>query len=280
MGAWWGCAAGALALGLAGCNVTLADHFLYHPNRDLIGTPASLGLAYEDAWFAAEDGVRLHGWFVPAPDATATLLFFHGNAGNISYWLETIRLLRRRLGIHIFLFDYRGYGRSDGRPSEEGLYRDARAALAYLRRHPLVRPDRTVFFGSSLGSAVAVELATQEPPAGLVLESPFTSVRAMGKATFPFLPVSLLVGNQFDSLSRITRIHVPLLVLHGDRDEVIPLTQGRALFEAANEPKTFFAVAGASHNDISVVGGAAYLDAWARFLEGLDRPAPPSPGRT
>ncbi len=272
MGAWRGCAAGALALGLAGCNVTLADFFLYHPHRDLIGAPASLGLPYEDAWFAAEDGVRLHGWFVPAPDATLTLLFFHGNAGNISHWLETVGLLRRRLGVPFFLFDYRGYGRSEGRPSEEGLYRDARAALAHLRRHPAVRPDRIVFFGQSLGSAVAVELATREPPAGLILESPFTSVRAMGKAMFPFLPVSLLVGNQFDSLSRIPRIRVPLLVLHGDRDEVVPVSQGRALFEAATEPKTFFAIPGAGHNDIPIAGGPAYLDALARFLAGRGSP--------
>ncbi len=270
--AWAGC---ALALALTGCKVTVADFFLYHPSRELVGTPRSLGLAYEDAWFTAEDGARLHGWFVPAPAAPATLIWFHGNAGNISHRLDNIGLLHRRLGIHIFIFDYRGYGQSDGRPSEAGLYRDARAALATLRRHPQVRPDRIVFFGRSLGAAVAVDLATQEPPLGLILESPFLSVRAMGKAVFPLLPVDLLVGNQYDSLPRVARVRVPLLVLHGDRDEVVPFSQGRALFEAANEPKTFFTIAGAGHNDTYVVGGAAYLDAWARFLEGLELPPRP-----
>lgn len=259
-------------MALAGCNVSLADLFLYHPIRELAGTPGDLGLAYEDARFAAEDGVRLHGWFVPAPAAPATLLWFHGNAGNIGHRLENIYLLHHHLGTHVFIFDYRGYGVSGGRPTEEGLYRDARAALAHLRRHPRVRPDRIIFFGRSLGAAVAVELATRERPHGLILESPFLSLRAMGKALFPFLPVNLLVGNRYDSLSRIREIRAPLLILHGDRDEVVPFGQGRALFEAANEPKAFVRLPGAGHNDTYLLGGSAYLEAWARFLRGLTPP--------
>ncbi len=270
-------AACALALGLTGCNMTLADFFLYHPSGELIAAPGDLGLLYEEAQFTAEDGVGLHGWFVPAPvPGATTLLWLHGNAGNISHRVETLLPLRRRLGLHVFLFDYRGYGRSEGRPSEEGLYRDARAALAYVQRHPLVRPDRIVFFGQSLGSAVAVELATREAPHGLILEAPFASVRAMGKVMFPFLPVSLLVGNQFDALGRIARVQAPLLVLHGDRDEVVPFEQGQALFQAANEPKTFARIPGAGHSDTLEVGGAPYLEAWGRFLRGLDRPPPPA----
>ena len=268
----WAAAVLVLAASLTGCNVTPADMFLYHPERALEGTPALLGLPYEDVWFAAEDAVRLHGWFVPAPEAAATtLLWFHGNAGNISHRLDLMRLLRERLPVHLFLFDYRGYGRSGGRPSEEGLYRDARAALDALRRHHPARPEGIVYFGQSLGSAVAVELATRERPGGLVLEAPFTSVRDMGRATFPFLPVNLLVRNLFDSLGRIGRARAPLLILHGDRDEVVPYEQGRRLFAAAGEPKTFHAVRGAGHNDLALVGGAPYFEAWSRFLARLGR---------
>jgi len=264
-----------VSMGLAGCAVTLADFFLYHPDRVLVATPRDAGLPYQEAWFAAEDGVRLHGWFLPAPGAGVTLLWLHGNGGNISYLLEDAHLLRGRLGAHMFIFDYRGYGQSGGRPSEEGLYRDARAALAAARRNPQVRPDRIVFFGRSLGAALAVELATREKPLGLILESPFASVRAMGKFMFPLLPVNLLVGNQFDSLGRIPQVRAPLLIAHGDRDEVVPFAQGQALFRAANEPKTFLPIPGAGHHDIYAVGGELYLDAWARFLGGLEPFAPP-----
>lgn len=263
--------------------MSLADFFLYHPSRGLARNPREVGLIYENAWLTAEDGVRLHGWFVPAAAAAGaapTLLWFHGNAGNIDDRLETLALLHQRLGMSILLFDYRGYGQSAGSPSEEGLYRDARAALAYLRRHPRVRPEWIVYLGQSLGSALAVELATREVPHGLILEAPFASVRAMGKTLFPFLPVSLLVGDQFNSLERISHVQAPLLILHGDRDEVVPFAQGEALFRAANEPKTFLRIPGGGHNDLPLAGGAAYLEGWERFLRGLDRTAhPPAPGR-
>jgi hypothetical protein len=266
-------AACALALALAGCDVSLANFFVYFPDRGHEGIPAQLGLPAEDIWFVAEDGVRLHGWFVPAPGAAeVTLLWFHGNAGNISHRLDHLRRLRDRLTVHICIVDYRGYGRSEGRPSEAGLYRDARAALAGVRRDPRVRPDRIVYFGQSLGTAVAVELAIHETPLGLVLESPFTSLRAMGRVVYPWLPVNLLVGNQFDSLSRIPQARAPLLILHGDRDEVVPFAQGRQLFEAAAGPKFFHAIRGAGHNDTYLVGGPPYLDAWHAFLKRLDSP--------
>jgi len=283
----------------------LERSFIYFPERELIGDPAEFGLAFDDAYFTAGDGVRLHGWFVPGaggsveqlnngtappseavplfqgsnvPAVPATWLWFHGNAGNTSDRLENLRLLHDELGVNVFIFDYRGYGRSEGSPSEHGTYRDAEAALAYLLSRSDVEPERIVYFGRSLGSAVAVELATRETPRGLILEAPFTSVRAMGKAVFPFLPISLLVGNQFDSLGRISRVRAPLLILHGDRDEVVPFQQGEALYRAANEPKTFLRIPGAGHNDLVDSGAAAYLGAWSRFLDGLGDPAVP-PGR-
>ena len=179
--------------------------------------------AVQEVFIQASDGTRLHAWHAKAPGAASLVLYFGGNAEEVSWMLEG---LGETPGVSWLLVDYRGYGLSEGRPSEEGLYRDASAALAYLRRHPRVRPEGIVFFGQSLGSAVAVELATRETPRGLILEAPFTSVRAMGKAVFPFLPISLLVGNQFDSLGRISRVRAPLLILHGDRDEVVQI--GRA----------------------------------------------------
>ncbi len=271
----------ALGLGFTGCAMSLADLFLYHPSRGLARTPGEVGLVYEDAWFTAEDGVRLHGWFVPAAasaSAAPTLLWLHGNAGNVGDRLEPLSLLHQRLGLACLLFDYRGYGQSESSPSEEGLYRDARAALAYLRRHPGVRPDRIVYLGQSLGSAVAVELASREAPQGLILEAPFTSVRGLGKFLFPYLPVNLLVRNQFDSLGRISRVRAPLLVLHGARDEVVPFLQGEALFLAANEPKAFVRIPEGGHNDLPLAGGAVYFGAWERFLHGLDRTAHPPAG--
>ena len=262
----------SLVLGLAGCTPLIEALLVYHPAQDLMRSPRDVGLAYEDLWFAAEDGVRLHGWFLPAPGAaTTTVLWFHGNAGNIGRLLDKARLLHQRLGVHLFVFDYRGYGRSDGRPCEAGLYRDARAALAAARGHPLVRSDRVIYFGESLGAGVAVELATRERPLGLVLEAPFLSVRAMGHQWFPPPLVNLLVCNLYDSARRMAQVRAPLLILHGEEDGLVPLEHGRILFEAGGGPKTFVPLAGAGHSDLHTAGGAAYLEAWARFLAVLER---------
>ncbi len=174
--------------------------FIYFPDRDLMADPADVGLAFEEVLFAARDGVQLHGWFVPG-DSEVTWLWFHGNAGNISHRLDNLRRLRDELGVGVFLFDYRGYGRSRGTPSEEGTYLDAEAALAYLRSRDGVDVDRIVYFGRSVGAAVAVELATRHPAYAVILESPFESIQDMARRTYPFLPVGRFLRTRYDSMA-------------------------------------------------------------------------------
>jgi len=240
---------------------------IYFPMSALEATPAGLGLAHQELELRAEDGVRLHGWFLPVKGSQGSVLVCHGNGGNISHRLDRAMLIQSRLGRDVLLFDYRGYGRSEGSPDEPGTYRDARAAYRWLREHGQ-GPERIVIFGESLGSAVALELALGSPARALVLESPFTSIPEMARAVYPFLPVWPLVRTRYDNLGKIGRLRLPLLVLHGDRDDVVPFSQGRRVFEAAPEPKRFFAIPGATHNDTYFVGGEAYWRAIADFLEG------------
>jgi fermentation-respiration switch protein FrsA (DUF1100 family) len=250
----------------------LEKYVIYVPERAIDMTPQSEGMAYEDVWFPASDGLRLHGWLIPAPDARLTLLWFHGNAGNIGHRVDNIKYLHRLLRLNVFIFDYRGYGQSAGTHSdlsEEATYRDAEGALAYLRGRRDLAHTRLVYFGRSLGASIAVEAARHHPPAGLILETPFTSIKDMARVALPFLPLGSLLRTKYDSLSKIREIRVPLLILHGDRDDVVPYEQGRRLFDAANEPKTFYRIRGARHNDTYIVGGQPYFDAWARFLHGL-----------
>ena len=255
-----------------GCRETVERVFIYVPSRELIGSPGTLGLAYRDVWFDAEDGVRLHAWHVPGR-LPITLLWFHGNAGNIGHRLYNIGEIHQRLGIGVFIFDYRGYGRSEGHPTEAGLYRDARAAREALIREG-VSAERIVYFGRSLGAAVAVELALAAPPAALILETPFLSVPTMASRVLP--GAGLLFKTRYDSLGKIGRMRSRLLILHGDADEVVPYEHGRRLFEAAAEPKAFYTIRGAHHNDTYLVGGPDYWAAWTRFLA----PLLANPGRS
>jgi fermentation-respiration switch protein FrsA (DUF1100 family) len=244
---------------------------IYFPERALEATPRAEGLDYADVRFPASDGVMLHGWLVPAPGARFTLIWFHGNAGNISHRVNNIGYLHRLLRVNIFIFDYRGYGQSAGGYSdlsEEATYRDAEGALRAVRARPEVAGTRLVYFGRSLGSAVAVEAARREEPAGLILETPFTSIRDMARTHYPFLP-RLFLQTEYDSLAKIPAIRVPLLIVHGDRDEIVPLDHSQRLFAAANEPKTYYLIPGAHHNDTYIVGGDAYFAAVGRFLESL-----------
>lgn len=248
---------------LWGCGSALERRLIYYPSRRLEGTPKDVRLSYEGVTFTTEDGLRLHGWYLPG-NGPWTLLWFHGNAGNISHRLENIRLFHDRLGLSVFIFDYRGYGLSQGHPSEQGLYRDAKAALAILRQRFLVEPQQLLYFGRSLGAAVAVELAVTSPPAGLILESPFPSIQAIANQTL--WGTGYLLRSRFNAQAKIGRIHTPLLILHGDDDEVIPHPLGQRLFAAANQPKAFYTIRGANHNDTYLVGGAAYWQAWQQFL--------------
>jgi fermentation-respiration switch protein FrsA (DUF1100 family) len=248
--------------------------FIYFPSREIEATPASVGLAYDDVYFMTTDGVRLNGWFVPGPgsepDSHAVMIWFHGNAGNIGHRVENLLRFHDELGVSVFIFDYREYGRSEGSVSEEGTYRDAEAALDVVKSRTGLPAARILYFGRSLGAAVAVELALKAPPRALILETPMTSIREMARTHYPYLPVGPLIRTEYDSLAKIGKIRVPLLILHGDRDEIVPIDQGRRLFEAANPPKEFYAIPGASHNDTYVVGGPPYWEAWKRFLARLE----------
>jgi fermentation-respiration switch protein FrsA (DUF1100 family) len=259
----------------------LEKYVIFVPERTMEMTPQSEGLGYEEIWFPASDGVRLHGWLVPAPDTRLTLVWFHGNAGNISHRVDNIKYLHRFLSRpqlpNIFIFDYRGYGKSAGHLSdlsEQATYHDADGALTYLRGRQDLAHTKLVYFGRSLGAAIAVEMARRHAPAGLILETPFTSISDMARVLLPFFPVGGLLQTKYDSLHKMQGIRVPLLVLHGDRDDVVPYELGRRLFEAANPPKTFYTIRGARHNDTYIVGDLPYFEAWARFLRGLERAAP------
>ena len=258
----------------------IEKRFLFFPTQEIAYTPGQAGLDYEEAFFFTQDGLRLHGWYVPGR-TDVTWLWFHGNGGNISHRVDEMALIQQRLGVNQFIFDYQGYGRSEGRPTEQGTYRDARAALEYLRARPDIEGDRIVYFGRSLGSAIAVELASSQPPLAMVLVSPFTSVGDMARLTIPFLPVQWLVRDRYDSLASIGRVERPLLIIHGDQDDTVPVSQGRKLFEAANSPKHFRLLVGAGHNDTYYRGGTAYWDAISEFTAGLpNQPSSPGPGES
>lgn len=249
-------------------------HMLYYPDRSIEQTPASLGWKFDDITLTASDGVRINGWFIPTPLPTSahpplTLLFFHGNAGNISDRLDKLGEFRS-LGADVFIIDYRGYGRSDGTPDEQGTYRDAQAAYEYLTKQRRIGPRRIVVYGESLGSAIAVDLAAKQPAGGVIIEEPFTSVGDVGQKLFPFMPVRLLVRNKYDTLSKIASINAPLLIFHSPEDEVIPFLHGQRLFAAAREPKTFVELHG-PHNDAFLASAAAYRNGLQQFLAGLPR---------
>lgn len=237
------------------------EKFIFFPSSypDGFYDPEGSILKAEDHWFAAEDGTKLHSWFVRHDKAIGTLLLFHGNAGNLSHRAEVIRR-HRQSGFNVFIFDYRGYGRSEGTPTETGVYNDGRAAYDYLIKVPGVDSTRLILFGTSLGGAVAVDVALHRKPAAMILESTFSSARDVAKVAYPFLPIRFILRSELDSESKIRSISVPLLFLHGVRDSIIPIGLGRKLFQAANEPKTFYEIELADHNDTYFVGGREYQE--------------------
>ncbi len=263
-----------LWLSPASLEAAMEHHFIFFPDRQLVATPAAAGLAYEEVWFEATDGVKLHAWYLPGDPGQPVVLFCHGNAGNISHRMENLWHFRK-LGLAVLIFDYRGYGRSEGRASEEGTYHDARGALAWLRQRGW-KFERMIYFGRSLGAGVAVQLAMEQPPGALVLETPFPSIAAMGWHHNPILYLLLgwALDARYDSYNKLGRIHVPLLMFQGDRDTIVPESMARKLFARANEPKTYYRISGADHNDTFDVGGPAY---WRQWREFIDRHFPPVP---
>jgi len=263
---------------------------IFYPSRSWAATPAAVGLGYRDVELVARDGVRLHGWWVPAKAGAGavTVLFLHGNAGNISHRLEKLVMLHE-LGANVLLLDYRGYGRSEGEPSEEGTYRDGEAALAWLLAGQMegrvgtdgpVAPGRVlpqsgqdsvdgaaevVVFGESLGTGVAVELAVRHRVRGVILEAPFTSIADVGQRLFPYLPVRWLARTRYENLAKIGQVRAPVLILHSREDEMFGLEHAERLFAAAAEPKRLVVLAG-GHNDAFWVSAEVYRAAVREFL--------------
>ena len=254
---------GALALGIFFSQSGL----IYYPEtgRSIIAAPDDVGLAYEPVEISTADGETLHAWFVPTPAANGTVLFFHGNAGNISHRMEYL-LMFHRLGYNTFIFDYRGYGQSSGSPSESGTYLDAQSAWRYLTETKGIPPARIVLFGESLGGAVAAWLAMNEKPGMLVLASVFTSVPDMAAKIYPFLPVRLLSRFDYNTIEYLKSVTCPIFIAHSPEDEIVPFVHGRALYQVAPEPKQFLELQG-GHNSGFIFMQEGWVKALGNFID-------------
>ena len=264
-----GLVTGVLLLGLlsSGCNWFIENQ-VFFPNKTIEQTPAEIGLPFRDLRFNSSDGVSLHGWLVPASPPTHLLLFCHGNAGNISHRLDNIRLLHE-IGISVLIFDYRGYGLSQGRISEKGFYLDSEAAqrkaIEWVDQHRA----KLVVFGRSLGGIAAVHLGANGACDGLILESTFTNMGAMARAHYPLPFVERRLKHRLNAAGEIGGLKVPILFIHGDTDRIVPIRLGQKLYESAPYPKEFYTIAGAGHNDTYIVGGKRYFNKIQTFLDKL-----------
>lgn len=241
---------------------------VFFPSRAIDDDPMDLGLAFEDVWFISGDGSKLHGWFIPG-SSELTVLWLHGNAGNISDRLHILGEFSKHLGVSGFIFDYRGYGNSQGRPTEKGLYSDTRSAFRWLTEEKGVDAGSVIIYGHSLGSAPSVELAlgAGAGAAGVVLESPLTSAGDMARMLYGGLPVDLFLSLKLDVIGLVGKVNMPVMVIHGEDDMTIPFDMGKRVYEAASDPKTFLPVTGGDHSDCYIVAGEAYWEAWREFVE-------------
>ena len=250
----------------------LENRFIYFPPRYPEGfVPAEYyGLQVEELWMTAEDGVKLDAYFLARPSSPKALLWFHGNAENIGLGLEQMKILAN-LGVNILELDYRGYGKSEGSPEEAGVYRDASAAYDYLVETRRFEPGNIIIYGHSLGGAAAVDLASRRECGGLIVQSSFSSVKEMARRILRIPWLEYVLKTRFDSFEKIRRVRAPILIVHGTLDEVIPFSMGQRLYQAAPEPKSFFAVEGAGHNDVFAIGGEQYLRRLREFIAGERR---------
>ncbi len=243
----------------------LENKNLYFPTREMLQTPEDIGLEYEDVFITTEDGTKIHGWYLPAMESKGVVLFFHGNAENISHRLDAARFFHEH-DFDLLLVSYRGYGKSSGRPSEQGLYSDAKAAYEFLINEKSKRPDEIILYGFSLGGAVAIDLAHKVDISLLIVQSSFTSVEDMGKELYPNLPIGRFIRQRYDSILKIEKIGAPLLIIHSPDDEVIPFEHGKRLFEKAPEPKAFLKITG-GHGDIFHFTVQIYIQEMTSFIE-------------
>ncbi|PXF59415.1 MAG: alpha/beta hydrolase [Deltaproteobacteria bacterium] len=238
---------------------------IYFPTSEIVATPDQIGLSYKSVSFKAPDGVKLSGWFIPADSPRGVVIFCHGNAGNISHRLESIEIFHC-LRLSTFIFDYRGYGASEGTPSEEGSYLDVKGAWNYLIEHEGLAPSDIILFGRSLGGAVAAWLAGQHLPKALIMESSFTSAPDLAGELYFYLPVKLLCRYKYNALAAIREVQCPVLIVHSQEDEIVPFRHGRKLFDAANDPRAFLEISG-SHNEGFITSSSVYLNGLKAFLD-------------
>ena len=237
---------------------------VFYPYETLHESPKDWSMVFENVTLKTSDGLQLHGWYIPKPGASKTILFFHGNGGNISHRGESIKIFRD-LGLNVFIFDYRGYGHSQGSPSEEGLYEDGRTAWKYLTEQKNIKPENIIIFGRSLGGAVATKLASEVTSSALIIESTFTSASDMADKLMPFVANFIVFRYRFNSIGRIKSIKQPLLVIHSPVDEIIPYKLGKRLFDEAEEPKVFVEISG-DHNNGFLRSKGAYENALRSFI--------------
>jgi len=238
---------------------------VFYPYPELESTPENWGLAYEDVQISTADNIAVHGWYLPAKNSKQVVLFFHGNAGNISHRGDSLEIFHR-LGLNVLIIDYRGYGKSQGEVSEQGFYLDAKAAWQYLTEQRGYKAEDIIIFGRSMGGAVATHLASQVQPGALILESTFSSVKDMAAMVMPVISKLVYLRYDFDTESTISHVNTPLLVLHSPEDEVVPYFLGVKVYDAANKPRYFYDLHG-SHNDGFVQSQPGYSQAIASFLE-------------
>ena len=234
----------------------LEKKLVYFPDGELLCTPSDAGMHWEEVWLETEDGVIINGWFVPAAQARGTVLFCHGNTGNISHRLESIGIFYN-LSFNTLIFDYRGYGLSEGNPDEEGTYTDAQAAWDYLTNRKSIPPESIIVFGRSLGGSVAAHTAVNNNPQLLILESSFSSLRQLGSELYPWLPVKLLSGFDYPTVEYVTSVNCPVIVIHSREDDIIPFEHGQHIFDAAAQPKSFLVIPG-DHNTGFMTSGNVY----------------------
>ena len=243
----------------------LENKTLYFPTREMEQDPDDFGLKYEDTFITTGDGVNIHGWYFPSSEANGVILFFHGNGENISHRIDFAEFFLSR-GYEVFLLSYRGYGRSEGKPSEKGLYDDARAAYEYLLNEKSKEPNDIILYGFSLGGAVAIDLASKVDVSLLIVESSFTSAVDMGKRLYPHLPVSRIMRQRYESIHKIDRINVPIMIIHSPEDEIVPFEHGEKLYEKAPEPKAFLETLG-NHGETLHLTDEKYLKVLMDFIK-------------
>ena len=241
---------------------------IYFPAKEIESLPSLMDIPFEDVYIKTDDGIKINGWFMPYKEANYTLLFFHGNAGNIGHRLEKLNILRE-LGVNIFIIDYRGYGKSEGRPSEKGFYLDAQAAYRYLVESREIVPQQIILYAESLGTAIAIDLASKLKVRALIIEGAFSNGKDMAKRIYPFIP-NFLFSNMYDSTAKIKNIEAPKLFLHTQDDEVVPWELAKKLYSLACEPKEFIALTG-GHNQAFLDSQEKYQSAISYFLSQLEK---------